>query len=369
MRGPLVAAAAIVFVLAVLDSNIPPLVFAFETWASEMTAVASIAWGAERPAGLIVWSAWPMLAVIAVLAAAAAPGMREMTRWGDDAPDEELGGRVSSSPWAWAVGCLVALVLAVVPLVVFTFDLATAGTSLWHSFETVWRTSGNAIIATAVVAVLAGTAASVVALAVLDEPNRPRWQRFAGNAAVALTIGVAILPPELTGMALRAFFQSEIVSPRHMWNVYDNSPVVWVAAMVARFGFLPVCLARLLNRRVPASLTDQALADGHGFLQRIAHLRLPMLWRPILAAGLLVGCLTLSEVSASRAIEPSQFIGGSIAVHVDAQMHYQRQNETVALSLALIVVCVLVAVILPQAASLRRAPRQGMSAGRGGGRG
>jgi DNA-binding beta-propeller fold protein YncE/ABC-type molybdate transport system permease subunit len=187
----------------------------------------------------------------------------------------------------------------------------------------------------------------VLALAMLDEPNWPLPARLLAGVGVALTVAVAVLPPELIGTALVAVGSHPRISPRDQWNLYDNTPLVWTAAMIARFGFLPVCLTRLLNRRAGADLAAQACTDGAGPIQRIAYTRLPFLWRPLLAGCLMVGCLTLSESAAGVLVQPPQFFGGSLAVHVDAQMHYGRQNETIALSLMLMIPAVLAAVVAP----------------------
>ncbi|MFH1418119.1 MAG: hypothetical protein ABII12_07550 [Planctomycetota bacterium] len=357
MRAPVIAAVAMVFILAAFDSNIPPLMSAGETWAAEMVAIAAVAGAHEHPVAYLAWHAWPMLLTIALLAAAAMPGLRQMAGWGDDTPDEDTGSHLPSTRWTWPLACLIAIGITVMPIAVFAVELATARGSLAESLGIVWKTAGDAILATLVVAALAVVASLTVAAAVLDEPGRPRFSRFVSRVAVGLVIAVAVIPPELTGAALLAVFGCETISPRGAWNVYDNSPLVWTAAMVARFAFLPVCVVRLLNRRLPQSLSDQALSDGGNYLQRITHTRLPVLWRPVLAAGLLVGCLTLSEITASQAVQPSQFIGGSLAVHVDAQMHYGRQNETVATSLLLILPAVLIAVVVPLVGRLPRSVR------------
>jgi ABC-type Fe3+ transport system permease subunit len=204
------------------------------------------------------------------------------------------------------------------------------------------------------VAGLAAAASLLPALTAINGPEAPRAARLVGGAMVAAALIVAILPPEIIGISLVSVFSHPAISPPATWNIYDDSPVVWVAAMVARFGFLPICVAWLINRRVPVDLVAQARSDGANRSQCLVHARLALLWRPMLASGMMVGCLTLSEAAASLLVQPPRFFAGSLAVQVDMQMHYGRQSETTVLSLMLMIPAVLMAVTFPLMSRLRR---------------
>ncbi len=352
MRAPLLAAAAITFILSATDATIAPLVGATEVWPVEMLASASIAAKYDRPVGYLLWTAWPMLATIALVAAAATPGLRQMTSWAD-APDDEIsaptGGR---RQWVWAVACVIAAAIVVLPVIVFCLEMATGRATVSLSIATAYKTVRHDGLATLSAAVLAGLATITLAVALIDDAALGRRRRVAGKIATALIIGAAVLPPELIGTALASFY-SRIGNPAH-WNVYDNTPCVWAAAMVARFGFLPVCIVRLMNRRTRNDQVAQARSDGASPLDIVARIRLPVLAGSLAVAGLVVACLSFSEIGATILVQPPQYFGGSLAVQVDSQMHYGRQDETIASSLMLILPAIAVALAFPVRLRIRR---------------
>lgn len=345
MRAPLLAAAAITFILAANDSTIAPLVGATEVWPVELLATASVAAKYDRPVGYLLWTAWPMLATIALAITAALPGLRQMTKWADP-PDDDVntpaGGR---RPWVWAVACLIATAIVVLPLIVFCSEMATGRATASQSIATAYKTLRRDGLATLSAAVLTGLAAVCAAIALIDDTAQNRRRRIAGKIASAIVIGAAVLPPELIGTALASFY-SRIGDPAR-WNVYDQTPFVWAAAMVARFGFLSVCITRLMNRRTRDDQVAQARSDGASPLDIIAHIRLPALAGSLAVAGLVTACLSFSEVGATILVQPPQYFGGSLAVQIDSQMHYGRQDETIATSLLMMIPAILVAVFLP----------------------
>lgn len=369
MRAPLIAIAAIVFIIAAMDATVPPLMFAGDVWSVEMTAAAWIAAGHGRPVAFLLWQAWPMLATIMLVAALAIPSIRQMASWADDDTGSGSGTAAPASHLTWALASAIAVAISLFPIAVFTTELAATPTDTFQVFATAYKTFCRAGMATGIVALLAGAASLALAVCTLDEPDGSRARRWVSRILTALVILVAVLPPEVVASALVTVFTHPRISPTHSWNIYDNSPFVWAAAMVARFAFVPVCVARLINRRVPESLTAHARSDGATFLQRLAYVRMPVLWGPLLAASLLVMCLTLSEVSASVLVQPPQFLGGSLAFEIDAQMHYGRQSETIALSLMWMVPPVLIAAVAPILARRhaqrwsvgRKRPRKGRS--------
>ena len=354
MRGPLVAACAIVFVLAAIDSTVPPLVGASDVWSVEMLACAGVARKYARPAAYLFWQSWPMLAVTVVMAVSALPGLRQMSQWGGDGDVVHGAGRPASSSGVWVVAVVVACVLALGPILVFAVSMAGGRYTVVESFAEAFRTIRAAGVPSLIVAVCAALAGVAVAVALLDERSWPRWLRLASVAATAIVLLVAVLPPPLIGTTLAAFFSSGFLGDAKSWNLYDKTPVTWIAAMLARFAFVPVCLARLLNRRIPSELTDQALSDGANRIERLTCARLPLMWRPLVAAGVAVAGLSLSEVAAAGLVQPPQWIGGSLAIYVDSQMHYGRQNQTIALSLIMMSAAILAGLLLPLIVPRRR---------------
>lgn len=359
MRAPLFAACAMVFVLAAMDSGVPPLLNASNVWSVEMLASAAVAPKFDRPAAYMFWQSWPMLVTIGLLVIAALPGIRQMAGWADEPATGDTGEAKPSDSWAWVVAVAIAATVTLFPLIVFGTTMAGGRYTAAESFQAAWQRLATAGRTTLIVAFWSLAAAAAIGLAVLDETSWPRPLRWAATAAVAVVLMVAVLPPPIIGTTLVSFFSGEYISPQDRWNVYDHTPLVWVAAMLARFVFIPVCLMRLLNRRVPEELAMQAAADGASPLQRLAYARLPMLWRPLVASALVVGALTLSEIAATGLVQPPQWGGGSLAVYVDSQMHYGRHNQTIAMSIIMMTPAIAAAVVLPFLAGIPLQRRRG----------
>ena len=346
MRAPLMAACAIVFLLAAMDSTVGPLVGASEIWSVEMLARAGLAQGYARPAAFMFWHAWPMIVTVGVLALVAWPGIRQMRSWADD---PETGSTTFLPPgprWVCPAAMLVAAAVVAFPLIVFGLAAGSGRHEPAEAFRAAWQILSKTGPPTVTVALLAAACSAAIALIVMDEPDWPLPLRVAAGTAFALVMVTAVLPPPMIGTSLVAFYSNDMVSPRMHWNLYDNTPVAWVAAMVARFAFVPACLLRLVNRRLATVLSAQARTDGANRIQRLAHTHLPLIWRSWLAAAMVVGMLSLSEIAAAGLVQPPQWSRGSLAVYVDSEMHYGRNDHTVALSLMMTILSVLGAVLV-----------------------
>jgi ABC-type Fe3+ transport system permease subunit len=345
LRPAAVAAGAIVLLLALTDSTVGPLMNASGLWAVELLAQAAIAPRYDRPVAYLFWQAWPMLAVICFIAAVAWRSLRRMTAWAEDSGGADLGALAGTSPWTWRVAFLVPVSVTVLPIVVFCLELAGGRTTPGQAMRTAWTTLSGSGAATFLAAVGAGAAAVAICTALLDEDTWPRPRRALARAAVGLTLACAVVPPELSGAALVSFY-SRISDPAK-WNVYDHTPLVWILGLAVRFSFLTVCVGRWLNRRVPPERIAAASVDGAGPMARLACIRLPMLRDSLAAAAMMTACLGMSEVAVSVLIQPPRFFGGSLAVEVDSQMHYGRQNETIAASLMLLLPAMAAAAVVP----------------------
>jgi len=352
MRPPLIAALAIVFVLAAADSAVPPLMGVTEVWSVEMRAQAAIAARFDRPAAYLLWQSWPLLALIAVVATCAVPGLRQMNRWAEDASPEELGTSRPGHRLSWIAGVIVAASVGVFPIAVFCIELANGRSTPGQAIRTAYETLRGAGLASLIAAGGAAFAGLCVSLALLsqDGDHAPRLLRRVaasspGRLGLASVLICALLPPGLVGGSLAAFYV-RISDPAH-WNIYDCTPLVWIAALVARFAFLPVCVVQLLDRRIPRELMDAARCDGASPIQAFVAVRLPLLWGGLSAAAIMTACLSLSEVAVSVLVQPPRFFGGSLAVEIDAQMHYGRQNETVASALLLMLPPMIAAAMIP----------------------
>lgn len=344
LLAPGLTACVLVFLLAVLDPTIPPLVNVTQVWSVEMMAQAAASAKLERPVGQLFWLSWPMLTVIATAACAAALGLRRMSTWG---PSEEPQSSKATREIGWAV-CVLAIafaaMLSLLPFVVFCVELWSGRSSPIAAIHAAAQTIRKDGLASLSAGLVASIISAGIALAVLSEPDWPRWRRRLSSLAFVGVITLAVMPPELTGAALIWLYARG--DPGH-WNIYDDSPLVWAAAMVCRFAFIPVCAARILSRRWGSEVDTIAQADGANRMQRLAHARLPMLRRVVLMCSALVLMLCMSEVAVSVLVQPVRYFGSSLAVQIDAQMHYGRQNQTIAMAL-LMIVPALGAVVLTQ---------------------
>lgn len=346
LRGPLIAALAAVFILAATDSTIPPLMSAMQVWSAEMLARAFVASSQARPVAFIFWQAWPMVVAVMMLAALALPGLRQMASWADDVESSDTGSLLPSADWLWWPAFVFVSALTILPIVVYATELANGRTTAMQAIATAYRTLAGSGLATLIVAVSAGTLAVCASVSLLADDRRSTTLKWVSCLTTAALLTSALLPPELIGTALVTFF-SRIARPQDWWSVYDYTPWAWVAAMITRFGFLTATVAFALNQRVPKEMLAAAEADGASAAQRLIHARLPVLWRGLAVAGMIVAGLTMSEVAVSVLVQPPRFFGGSLAVAIDSQMHYGRQNETIASALMIMLPVITVAALAP----------------------
>ena len=353
MRASLIAAASATFILACTDATIPPLMGVTEVWSVEMLAAAAVASSRVRPIGYLFWQSWPMLLLIAALALAAIPGIRRMTRWGEELESPDIGLSIGGGGGSWLLACVLAVVIALYPLMVFATEFTGARVDAATAMQTALKTFGKHGAATFIVAIITGLCAMAGGLSVIDDHDNHLVVRALSKIAFVTVLITAILPPEIIGTALASTF-ARISDPAH-WNIYDSTPWAWIAAMLSRFAVVTVVVTVLANRRVPDSLLAQAQLEGARGTARSALVRLPFIWRSIAVAAILTACIATSEIGASVLTQPVRFFGGSLAVQVDMQMHYGRQDETTFLAAIMLVPALLAALSAP-ALARRRTP-------------
>jgi iron(III) transport system permease protein len=84
---------------------------------------------------------------------------------------------------------------------------------------------------------------------------------------------------------------------------YDNS-VVPVIAYVGRFGWLALAAGRGTWSRPWREIREVAAVDGSGTLRTTLSIIWPIAWPTLLAGGLLVGALSMTEVPATVLLMP-----------------------------------------------------------------
>lgn len=140
--------------------------------------------------------------------------------------------------------------------------------------------------------IVASMAAAIAVLAAMF--SAARWVR--GMLSVA---GAAFL----VGGQLLAIALIRVYNRPGLFWAY-NGAVVPVVAYVGRFGWLAVAAGRGTWSRPWVELRDMASVDGAGRLRSASGVIWPLAWPTLLAGGLIVGALSLTEVPATVLLMP-----------------------------------------------------------------
>ena len=360
LRGPMMAAAAIVLVLATTEATIAPLFIPQETlWAPEMMAQASLAHGnlvdgiSPNAMGFLLRQCWPLVILILVFISIAIWKMREgfagpMFFQDDDDGLQAAQLGAAKRALTTSIGIVMVVILVGSPLVVFIERLLNDHRyTPVQAFTSVWATARGPLMTSVIVAALVGIFAFAMALSVtrgsaVDSPqgNR-RGQSWASNVG---TLGITVacllcatLPTSVIATAMIQVYGGGPWGDPSGWNVYEDTPSAWVAAMLVRFAFIPVVAAWWAARSAPIELLQTARVDGASELQAWIHGCWPYVWRPALVGAAFAAALSMVEAPTSLLVAPARWGNGSLAAYVDQQMHYERHGQTLALTLLLYV--------------------------------
>jgi iron(III) transport system permease protein len=193
--------------------------------------------------------------------------------------------RVLDASWASIV---LTLILVVINLGVPVFALIKA---LVHPLSPwqIWLEFEPQVTGAVIVACIAATVAAIAAFSAAG-----RWTRG------LLVLGGASF---LLGGQLLAIADIRIYNrPGLIW-AYDNFPVP-VFAYVGRFGWLALAASWGTWSRPWRELRDMAATDGAGTWRTALSVVWPLAWPTLLAGGLLVGALSMTEVPATVLIFP-----------------------------------------------------------------
>jgi iron(III) transport system permease protein len=326
LRSQVIAGAALVGCITLIEYPIPHLTLT-RVWATELMVLVEVG----APAGQIVRMAGAVLVAVGAVVMLAALGVRGTGGWqpisdedttGDDVRRLNMGERIGIGWPAWLGAAAVWAATLGLPVVLMIRNLRVPGAWVQglSTFSGQWWDSLP-------VAAAAGGLAILLAVATVGwwQASGRRLPRWAG----ILVLVVAAVPPPALGVGFVVVFN------RAGWigDLYAERPVVWVLSLAGRYGAVAVLLAWLaLGRRSVVSI-DQARVDGGGSLDVLAHVLLPMLWRPLAAAGLVVMILSLFEVVVTQMTRPPAY--GSIAMTILNYMHYGRDDAVITSSLTL----------------------------------
>ena len=159
--------------------------------------------------------------------------------------------------------------------------------SIGDLIDTYWPNAAGALF----VAACAAAAAIVVALSA-----GAKWiPGLLAIAAASFLIG-----GQLLAIALIRIYNR----PGLVW-AYDTA-VVPIVAYVGRFGWLAIAAGRGTWSRPWRELRDMASVDGASVWRAALHVVWPLAWPALLAGGLVVGALSLTEVPATVLLMPQE---------------------------------------------------------------
>lgn len=332
LRPQLVAAVALVAGVTLIEYAIPHLTLS-RVWATELMVLVEV----RAPYGQMMRMAAQPIFVTAMILLSAILAVRGSGGWQpiseEDATPESLGrlnrggervtrDRTGIGRAAWAGAGVVWLGTLGLPAGLMLANLRVPGAWMQglSTFGAQWADSLEVAAATGILAVLL----AVATVGLWQATGRRFWKWAAVLAALP-----AVMPPPALGVGYIVAFNR----PGWIGELYAERPVVWVLALVGRYGVLAVLITWLSLGRRKITAVEQARVDGGNGLDILGHILLPMLWPSLVSAGLIVTLLALFEVVVSQLTRPAAY--GSIAMTVLNYMHYGRDDAVITTSLTL----------------------------------
>jgi iron(III) transport system permease protein len=282
------AAALVIFVLAVSDFGVPALLRVRVFTTEIFTAFAAL-YDFRRATALAV----PLLVVACVIALMSVrlTGDRLSSRRGLGGGEPEAFGR-----WRWAAAVLITGVM-LCALVVPVAILAREARQI-DSWATVTAGSGAAVRNSLMLA--ASGATLVCAVALWLGYARARAGRATGLAADVAFIVLFAVPATIVGVALIG-----------LWNRAGVASVIYATngmlllVYLARFTPLAALALGASLRRVPLSQEEAAAVSGAGWLRTMTRIVVPQTAVGLLAVWVIVFTLAFGELGASVLVTPA----------------------------------------------------------------
>ena len=283
-----VAAALVIFVLAVSEFGVPGLLRVRVFTTEVFTAFAAL-YDFSRATTLTL----PLLGLSIIVAAVAAllVGERLLVtrRGGTTAPPVAFEGwtrRATGAAW-----CVLAVAL-VVPLAVLTREAAGV-----PSMMAVVRGSGDAIRTSLTLAALGATIAT--AIAVWIGYARARAGRRVGVVTDVLLVVLFAVPSTVVGVGLIGVWNRAGVVGR----VYGTDGMLLLASLARCLPVAALALAAGV-RYVPASHEEAAACGGAGWWRTMIRIVLPQMKLALVATWIVVFILAFGELGASILVAP-----------------------------------------------------------------
>jgi iron(III) transport system permease protein len=283
----ILAAALVIFVLAVSDFAVPALLRVRVFTTEIFTAFAAL-YDFARATALAV----PLLLValcVAFVSVQLAGDRLVVTRRGLAGESQAFDGWRPAA--AGAVACVVMAALFL-PIAILTREARHI--SSWAGVVT---GSGAAIRNSLTLAAVGAT--SVCALAFWLGYGRARATRLAGMAADVLFIVLFAVPGTIVGVALIGLWNRAGVAG----SIYATNGM-FVLVYLARFTPLAALALAASLRRVPSSHEEAAAVSGAGWIRTIGYIVVPQVKLGLLAVWVIVFTLAFGELGASVLVTP-----------------------------------------------------------------
>lgn len=326
LRPQIAAAAALVAGITLIEYAIPHLTLC-RAWATELMVLVDV----RAPAGQVIRTAAQPIGAVALILAVTLLAMRGSAFWqplGEEDTTPEALARLNTARtglglFAWAGAAVVWLATLGVPVVLMACNLRVPGAWLQGlaTFAAQWADS----LQIAAAAGLSSVLLAVGTVGLWYASGRRVWYW----AALA-TLAAAVIPPPALGVGYVVVFNR----PGWIGDLYADRPVVWIAALVGRYGVVAVLILWLSLGRRKIVAVEQARVDGGNGLDILRHVLVPMLWPALVSAGLIVTLLALFEVVITQLTRPPAY--GSIAMTILNYMHYGRDDAVITTTLTLV---------------------------------
>lgn len=318
-RSTLMAGAALVFLLSLLDYTIPSI-FSANVYALEIF----VAFSASHSVADALWLSLPLIvcALLLVLPLAGLPHRLGQTANRDLAIDGDLPVWLHALLLIGAATCLVAATAPLLAVVPSLADPAYLGRTLAASVrETVYTLQTSTLAA--ILALL---------LAIVPALQLARGGRAAGPLWVIALLPF-LLPPALTGIGLIALW-----SPVRFVDIY-GSPWLTVAAELARFTPVAVIVLTTWLVRMDATLIDAALVNGRRLRSMLTNVLLPLAAPGLTAALGICFALSLGEIGANLLVTPAG--AATLTMKTYNYLHYGGSPAAAGLCLLLTILAAL----------------------------
>ncbi len=287
--------------------------------------------GQNARAAAAIFTALPLTVLTIVIAVVVWVAARRLAVEGE----MHVGPRASivrAPAWVVAVAYLLIGITSVLPIVAMVMSLQNRVDAV-----RIWKTFSPQILGSLSLAMMAMCVALCLSVLQLSRKRR---------VVIVLASMCFLVGGQMLAIGLIRLFNHQATA-----IVYDTFMIA-VLAYVSRFGWLALAGAATTWQRPWVSLRDMAAVDGASSGQILWRVVLPLAWPTLLAAGLLVGVLSMTEVAATVLLSPQN--PQPLVPMLLGWVHLQRYDAMIEGTLLLCGVVVLAAAAIVGVAWLAR---------------